>query len=60
MTELKQETKQPTPAEKRAARIGKCIVCTCEKFELNEVADGFPTCVCNHTQWGHKKPEDVR
>ena len=43
--------------EKREKRTGRCVVCTCEKFEIGEFADGYPHCLCKHTQWGHLVPE---
>lgn len=35
-------------------RLGACIVCACGAYEHEEVADGFRTCTCFHTQWAHK------
>lgn len=40
-----------------SSRTGTCIVCKCEAFEAQSgLVDGFVTCVCHHTQWGHKHP----
>lgn len=43
-------------AAKRSQRTGRCVVCSCERFELGVIADGYPHCTCRHTQWGHLDP----
>jgi hypothetical protein len=42
--------------ERCRSRTGRCVACRCEKFELKEVLDGYLTCECKHTQWGHVDP----
>jgi hypothetical protein len=42
--------------DRRLQRTGRCVACRCEKFELKEQLDGYATCECAHTQWGHVDP----
>lgn len=37
-------------------RTGRCVVCQCDRFEFHVRQDGYDTCVCQHTQWGHLDP----
>lgn len=55
-----EKTRADSAIAKRKLRTGQCLACKCEKWELKEHMDGFPTCECGHTQWGHKVPEGVR
>jgi hypothetical protein len=58
-----------TPKAEAAAksvdsRNGECGLakCKCERYEFSKHADGFDTCVCNHTRWSHavaKLPQKV-
>lgn len=48
-----------TPLEKSMKRMGACVSCDCVGFAFTRVADGFRTCVCSHTQWGHKNETRV-
>lgn len=41
--------------EKMLQRVARCVVCKCERYEFHGKADGYDTCVCAHTQWGHRK-----
>lgn len=55
MTTTETQTRQQRSEAKLENRNGACVVktCACELFELKESKDGFATCVCTHTRWGH-------
>lgn len=51
--------KKTEPAQPVAARVGPCTVAscvwTCTGFAYTGTKNGFPTCVCGHTQHVHQK-----
>lgn len=51
------EKKELTPLEKMELRTGGCvaIACSygCDAYAFTKMMDGFPTCVCGHTQHAH-------
>ena len=50
-----EKTRAESAREKMEKRVGKCVVCKCEKYEFSAKLDGYDTCVCDHTQWGHTR-----
>ena len=52
---LSEAVKKATAA--RSKRTGACTavatLCDCPAFALAGREDGFPICVCTHTQWAH-------
>jgi hypothetical protein len=52
-------TRAASSNEKMRLRTEACVACSCEKFEPKGYSDGFPTCECGHTQWGHKPAETL-
>jgi hypothetical protein len=52
------ETSPDSPQEKLKLRTGECValICKdeCKSFVYVKYADGFPTCICGHTQHAHR------